>query len=104
MQNAIAQMLGISGGFSDEEKDVYKTVFDATENIPGFCLSGKDNILAIFQGRYSQKDLVRICTSLNGVEGFRSETCSYHGIPYIQNIWLERRYDQNGMLLTKSSI
>lgn len=51
MQNAIAQMLGISGGFSDEEKDVYKTVFDATENIPGFCLSGKDNILAIFSGK-----------------------------------------------------
>lgn len=104
MNNHITELIANCENFSEEEKDVYRTVFDATKNIPGYCISGKDNILTLFYGRYSQDDLVRICDKLNNVEDFRSETCSYHGVPYIQNIWLERRYDQNGTLLTKSAI
>ena len=72
-----------------DEQKVYNTIYSVTNEDNGFCVSGYENILNLFNGEYTQQDMVDICRRLNYKDGFKAEEQSYHGAPYIQNIWLK---------------
>ncbi len=84
---------------------MYKTIFEATENKEGYYISGKENIMNLFNNKYSQAEIVNICTKLDSlIEDFTVEKGKIHNEEYVQNIILQRSYDKEGNLKTKRSI
>ncbi len=83
----ITDLLGTTGLSSDAQQ-FYNTVKQYTDNNYGY-ISGKENILALFNNQYTEAEIVSFCHSLELQPGFRYEEKEYKNVPYIQNIWID---------------
>lgn len=91
----LTDVLGITGLSADAER-FYTIIKNYTDNHFG-NISGKDNIIFICGNEFTEEEIISFCHTLAAYKnGFRYQELSYHGQPYIQNIWIDIVYDQFG--------